>query len=154
MQLPQPEQHTTYRTYNQTTYLRSFIFVLARPLSSPGLRWPCFAVPLRGGWGMFYGPWEKTVMFLNAPYGRNPANAAKLLRRGFQPSAFVGHAARDGRIPAIRGIKKHHRFFPWSVKHPPAAPERNRKTGPSEAGRGQRPRQHKNKASPPTAYRP
>ncbi len=89
----------------------------------------------------------KNGMFLNVPHGRNPANAAKLLRRGFQPSAFVGHAARGGRIPAIRGIKKHHRFFPWSVKHPPAAPERNRKTAPPEAGRGQRPHHHKNKAA-------
>jgi len=64
----------------------------------------------------------KNGMFLNVPHDRNPANAAKLLRRGFQPSAFVGHAAKGGRIPAMRGIKKHHRFFPWSVKHPPAAP--------------------------------
>ena len=104
MQLPQPEQHTTYRTYNQTTYLRSFIFVVVRPLSSPGLRRPCFAVPLRGGWGMFYGPWEKTVMFLNAPYGRNPAVPSGVSDERRRLKASAEEFCRVGRIPAMRDI--------------------------------------------------
>lgn len=57
-----------------------------------------------GGRGMFYGPWEKTVMFLNAPYGRNPAVPSGVSDERRRLKASAEEFCRVGRIPAMRDI--------------------------------------------------
>ncbi|BFK98403.1 hypothetical protein K070079E91_07540 [Eisenbergiella porci] len=53
---------------------------------------------------MFYGPWEKTVMFLNAPYGRNPAVPSGVSDERRRLKASAEEFCRVGRIPAMRDI--------------------------------------------------
>ena len=64
---------------------------------------------------------SKMVVFLNVPFSRKAANAAKLL------TAFVRQAAGGGSLPAERNIKKHHYFFRCLSKHIHSRPERREK---------------------------
>ena len=73
---------------------------------------------------------SKMVVFLNVPFSRKAANAAKLL------TAFVRQAARGGSLPAERNIKKHHYFFRCLSKHIHSRPERREKGRAAGPGGG------------------
>ena len=47
---------------------------------------------------------EKIVMFLNVPFSRKAANAAKLLIQASEAPEFVRQAAKGGILPAERNI--------------------------------------------------
>ena len=83
--------------------------ISAAGLSRPSLSPACFSPGAAAD--MFSYPWEKTVMFLNVPFRRESANAAKLLIQASEAPEFVRQAAKGGILPAERNIKKHHRFF-------------------------------------------
>ncbi|ODR54814.1 hypothetical protein BEI63_18015 [Eisenbergiella tayi] len=74
-------------------------------------------------------------MFLNVPFRRESANAAKLLIQASEAPEFVRQAAKGGSLPAERNIKKHHRFFPWIRKHICGCP--GRETGRRQGRAGE-----------------
>ena len=60
----------------------------------------------------------KNGVFLTVPVYRYFASVAELLDQRLASSALVRQATRGGRIPVLRGGKKHHRFFGWIREYP------------------------------------